>query len=102
MLAKAQRLSIEGDIQDTPSAGTHMLYPRPIEEQRGTGHDQEEQDPVSAFGPGPCDHQRELSPGGQSIWRGIVHTPKIHVAMIHAAALALPKTKMGRNNERLH
>lgn len=53
---EARRISTDGVTQDTPPAGTHTLYPRPIEELRGTGHHEEEWDPASCSGPDSCDN----------------------------------------------
>jgi len=34
--------STDGVTQDTPSAGTRTLHPRPVKENRATGHHEEE------------------------------------------------------------
>lgn len=43
--------------QDAPSAGTHTLHQRPMEEQWVKGNDEGEKDHVLAFRPGPCDNK---------------------------------------------
>lgn len=49
--------SADGVTQNTPSTGTCTLYPKPIEDQQGTHHREEERDPVPAFRHDPCDHK---------------------------------------------
>lgn len=63
---------LDGVIQVTPSTGTHMLHPRPIEDQRGTDYHEKKRDPISASRPGmawhgPCDDEKGSSPGGEYI-----------------------------------
>lgn len=65
--------STDEETQDNPSTGTHSVHPRSIEEQQGTGHNEEDRDLASASRLGPYGHEKRLSPGGESIGGRIVH-----------------------------
>lgn len=79
-------------IQDTLSVGTHMLCPRPIEDQRGTGlMRRKKRNPLSASRPSPWDHDKRASPGDESIWRGNVHAANTHVAKLHITLEQMPQ-----------
>lgn len=80
--------------QDTPSTGAHTLHQRPIDEQRGTGHHEEEEIHVPTSRTGLCGHEKRSNPGGESIPRGIVHTVNKHVARIHATPITIPKPQI--------
>ena len=76
-------------IRDTPSTGTHTLQPRPVEEQQGICHHEEERDPVPASRPGTCDDEKGSILGGESIRGGVVHAANTHVVKLHSAPIEL-------------
>lgn len=80
--------------QETPLTETYTLHQRTIEMQRCEGHHEEEQDPVHISRLGLCDHDKGSRSGGESIWRGIVHTVNKHVTRIYAAPITIPRTQI--------
>lgn len=54
-----------------------MLHLRPMEQQRDTGHHEEEGHTVSASRPGLCTHGKDPTSDGVSIWKGIVHAVNV-------------------------
>lgn len=52
---------------------THTLHPRPVDEQQGTCHHEEERDPVPASRLGPDDHQENPTLSRETIRGEIMH-----------------------------
>lgn len=82
--------SIDGLTRGTPSNGTHTQHPWGVEEQRGTSHHEEKRSPVAASAPGPCDHEKGSSTGGESIRERIMYTAISYATRNQAAPTTLP------------
>lgn len=69
------------------------LYPRPVEEQWGICHHEEEQDLVPSSRLGAFDEKGSIH-GGKSIQGGTGHAANTHVVDIHVSPLTFTEEKV--------